>query len=57
LLVEFEQGRAPGIVGFGALILELEAMLKRRVDLRSPEDLSRFLRPSVMRDARLLHAA
>jgi len=57
LLVEFEQGRAPGIVGFGALILELEAMLKRRVDLRSPEDLSRFLRLSVMRDARLLHAA
>ncbi len=57
MLVEFETDATPGMIGFGGMILELTRMLGRRVDLRTPEDLSRHFRPYVMRDARTLHAA
>lgn len=57
VLVEFEDGRTPGMFGFGGMILELGEMLGRRVDLRTPFDLSRHFRPYIMRDARTLHAA
>jgi len=57
MLVEFEPGCTPGMFGFGGMILELSEMLGRRVDLRTPFDLSRHFRPSIMRDARTLHAA
>ena len=57
VLVEFEPGRTPGMIGFGGMILELSAIIGREVDLRTPFDLSRFLRPTVLREARTLHAA
>jgi len=57
MLVEFEPGRTPGIIGFGGMILELSRMIGRPVDLRTPFDLSRHLRAHVLRQARLLHAA
>lgn len=59
ILVEFFPGRTPGMIGFGGMILELEAMLGggRRVDLRTPHDLSRYFRDEVVRQSRLLHAA
>lgn len=57
VLVEFRPGRTPGMFGFGGMILELNAMIGRTVDLRTPFDLSRHFRPFVLRGARLLHAA
>ena len=57
LLVEFEPGRTPGMIGFGGMILELKAMIGREVDLRTPFDFSPFFRPAVLREARTLHAA
>lgn len=57
MLVEFETDGTPGMFGFGGMILELSAMLGRRVDLRTPFDLSRHFRSYVLRDARTLHAA
>lgn len=57
MLVEFLPGRTPGMIGFGGMILELSAMVGRRVDLRTPFDLSRHFLPLVKREARLLHAA
>lgn len=57
MLVEFEPGRTPGMFGFGGMILELGEMIGRRVDLRTPMDLSRHFRPYVLREARVLHAA
>jgi predicted nucleotidyltransferase len=57
LLVEFLPGRTPGMFGFGAMIEELGAMIGRQVDLRTPEDLSRYLRRGIMDSARPLHAA
>lgn len=57
VLVEFETGRTPGMIGFGQMILELSAMVGRRVDLRTPHDLSRYILPQVRSRARTLHAA
>lgn len=57
ILVEFEAGRTLGMIGFGGMILELSAMVGRRVDLRTPNDLSRYFRRSVLEGARTLHAA
>src|SRR5437870_10446109 len=57
VLVEFQPGRTPGMFGFGGMILELSEMVGRTVDLRTPFDLSRHLRPFILRGARLLHAA
>jgi len=57
MLIEFEPGRAPGFIGLGGMILELSAIVGRRVDLRTPADLSDYYRPRILREARLLHAA
>lgn len=57
VLVEFRPGRTPGMFGFGAMILELSELVGRTIDLRTPYDLSPHLRPFVLHEARVLHAA
>lgn len=59
VLVEFLPGRTPGMIGFGQMVLELEALVggARKIDLRTPMDLSRYFRDQVRREAVLLHAA
>ncbi|MCY3655937.1 MAG: nucleotidyltransferase family protein [Chloroflexota bacterium] len=49
VLVEFEPGRTPGLLGIAGLELELSRLFSgRRVDLRTPEDLSRYFRQDVL---------
>jgi predicted nucleotidyltransferase len=58
LLVVFEPGRKPGLLGIAAMERELSALLGgRRVDLRTREDLSRFFRDEVERMAEVQYAA
>ena len=57
LLVEFEEGRTPGLLGMAELELELGAVLGREVELRTYEDLSRYFRDHVAATARPLYAA
>jgi uncharacterized protein len=57
LLVEFEEGRTPGLLGMAELELELGAVLGREVELRTYEDLSRYFRDDVRAQARVLYAA
>lgn len=58
LLVEFEPGAVPGLLGLAAIEAELAALLGgRRVDLRTPEDLSRHFRAEVVRSAEVQYAA
>ena len=57
VLVEFLPGRAQGYIAFAGIQMELSTLLGRRVDLRTPAELSRYFRDEVLRDARLLHAA
>lgn len=57
LLVEFEPGSTPGLIGIAAIELELECLLDRRVDLRTPADLSRYFRDTVTAESRPLYDA
>lgn len=57
ILIEFVPNARIGMLGFAGLALELERMLGRTVDLRTPDDLSYLFRDKVLRSARLLHAA
>jgi uncharacterized protein len=57
LLVEFDRGRTPGLLGLAEMELELGALLGREVELRTYEDLSRHFRDDVRAQARVLYAA
>lgn len=57
LLVEFEQGRTPGLLRLAAMELELGELLGREVDLRTVNDLSPYFRDEVAAGARELYAA
>ena len=56
VLVEFETGKVPSLLGMAGLEIELSEMLGRRVDLRTPEDLSRYFRNEVVGGAALQYA-
>jgi predicted nucleotidyltransferase len=57
LLVEFETDRVPGLIGISAMELELSELLGgKKVDLRTPRDLSRYFREEVIRAAEVLYA-
>jgi len=51
MLVEFEPGRVPGYFGLAGMEIELSEMLGRKVDLRTPAELSRYFRDAVVASA------
>ena len=53
LLVEFEEGHTPGLFSIIRMEMELAEGLGRKVDLRTPGDLSRYFRDEVIRNAKL----
>jgi len=53
LLVEFEEGHTPGLFSIVRMEMELAEALGRKVDLRTPGDLSRYFRDEVIRSAKL----
>ena len=57
LLVEFLPDQNKSLFDLGGMLMELREMLGREVDLRTPEDLSRYFRQDVLREARPLYAA
>ena len=58
LLVEFEPGKTPGLLRLAEIEFELSALLGgRRVDLRTPGDLSPYFRDEVLQNAELQYAA
>ena len=56
VLVEFEAHHTPGLLGIAGMELELSRMFGRKVDLRTPEDLSRYFRQSVLDEAQVQYA-
>lgn len=57
VLVEFEPGHTPGLLGIVRLERELSAIFGgRKVDLRTPEDLSRYFREDVLKEAQVQYA-
>ena len=52
MLVEFDPEHVPGFIALAAMELELSEMLGgRRVDIRTPLDLSRYFRDQVVASA------
>lgn len=47
ILVEFAEGAVVTLLDMARMEIELSAMLDRQVDLRTPEDLSRYFRDQV----------
>lgn len=57
ILVEFESGHEPGLIGLAAMELELSELLGgRSVDLRTSADLSRYFRDDVVANAEVQYA-
>ncbi len=57
ILVEFEPEHIPGLFGMARMERELSALLGgRKVDLRTPEDLSRYFRQEVLNEAEVQYA-
>jgi predicted nucleotidyltransferase len=52
VLVEFEEGKTPGLAFFG-MQNELSEILGRKVDLNTPGFLSKYFREQVMREAQV----
>ncbi len=57
LLVEFLPQTRIGLIGLANMEAELGECIGRRVDLRTPAELSRYFRDEVVAHARTLHAA
>jgi uncharacterized protein len=57
VLVEFEPGWAVGLIRLAGLELELSNLIGRRVDIRTPADLSRYFRQEVLDTAEVQYAA
>ena len=51
MLIEFEPDHQVGFFRFASMELELTALLGRKVDLRTPSDLSRYFRQDVLKHA------
>lgn len=52
VLVEFEPGRVPGLIGLAGMELELSKILGgRKVDMNTPMCLSRYFRDEVVAEA------
>ncbi len=56
VLVEFQPAQRVGLLKIARMENELSGLLGRRVDLRTPQDLSRYFRREVLRDAEVQYA-
>jgi predicted nucleotidyltransferase len=57
VLVEFEPAHVPGLFGIARMERELSTLFDgRKVDLRTPEDLSRYFREDVLKEAEVQYA-
>jgi len=57
ILVEFEPEHIPGLFGIARMERELSPLFgERKVDLRTPEDLSRYFRKRVLEEAEVQYA-
>ncbi len=57
VLVEFEPGHTPGFFKLADMEDELFILFGRKVDLRTPQDLSRYFRDRVVKEAEVQYSA
>jgi predicted nucleotidyltransferase len=56
VLVEFEPGHRVGLIRLAGMEIELSRILGRRIDMRTPADLSRYFRQEVLDVAEVQYA-
>ncbi len=56
LLVEFNPNHIPGLIRLAGMEIELTERLGRKVDLRTPQDMSRYFRQKVINEAQVQYA-
>ena len=57
VMVEFDPGARIGLLKFESLSEDLEALAGRKVDLVTKRGLKPWIRPHVLREARIIYAA
>jgi len=57
VLVEFEEGARVGYLAMAGMEIELAERLGRKIDLRTPAELSRFFREQVVHSAEVQYSA
>jgi predicted nucleotidyltransferase len=55
-LVEFDPDHVPGFITLAGMEIELSEILGRKVDLRTPQELSRYFRQEVVDSAEVQYA-
>jgi hypothetical protein len=55
-LVEFDPDHIPGLIRLAGMEIELSEIMGRKVDLRTPQDLSRYFREEVLDSAEVQYA-
>jgi hypothetical protein len=56
LLVEFHPDHVPGLIRLAGMEIELTQILGRKVDLRTPQDLSPYFREELLNSAQVQYA-
>lgn len=56
LLVEFDPAHIPGFFKLAHMERELSELMKKKVDLRTPQELSRYFRDKVISEAEVQYA-
>ncbi|HEY4723640.1 MAG TPA: nucleotidyltransferase domain-containing protein, partial [Anaerolineae bacterium] len=56
VLVEFEPGYSVGLIRLAGMEIELSSIIGRKVDLRTPAELSRYFRQKVLDMAEVQYA-
>jgi uncharacterized protein len=57
LLVDFEEARTPGLFELARMEIELTQTFGRKVDLRTPAELSKYFRDEVVRSSEVQYEA
>lgn len=57
ILVEFEEDSTPGLLGITKLERELSQLIGKKVDLRTKEELSRYFKDAVVKEAEVKYGA
>lgn len=56
LLIEFDPNHTPGLIRLAGMEIELSEILGCKVDMRTPQDLSRYFRQEVLESAEVQYA-
>jgi len=57
ILVEFDKKHIPGLMDLAGMEIELSEIIGRKVDLRTPDELSRYFRHEVLSLAKVEYAS